>query len=61
MIRRKTRNVALLIALATVSVAFAQTGGGYDLSWNTVDGGGETCSTGGGSGAWNMFNMMVRV
>jgi len=28
--------------------ALAQSGGGYDLSWNTVDGGGATFSTGGG-------------
>jgi hypothetical protein len=27
--------------------AFAQTGGPYDLSWNTIDGGGATFSTGG--------------
>jgi hypothetical protein len=25
----------------------AQTGGGYDLSWSTIDGGGGTWSTGG--------------
>ena len=29
-------------------VAWAQSGGGYDLTWNTVDGGGYTFSTGGG-------------
>jgi len=29
-------------------VALAQSGGGYDLTWNTVDGGGYTFSTGGG-------------
>ena len=37
---------ALLFLLA--SVALAQTGGGYDLTWSTVDGGGYTFSTGGG-------------
>ncbi len=26
----------------------AQTGGGYDLTWNSIDGGGATFSTGGG-------------
>ena len=28
--------------------ASAQTGGGYDLTWNSIDGGGATFSTGGG-------------
>jgi hypothetical protein len=28
-------------------IALAQSGNGYDLSWNTVDGGGHTFSTGG--------------
>ena len=37
--------VALLVAFA--ALAYAQTGGGYDLSWSTVDGGGGTFSTGG--------------
>lgn len=35
-------------ALCAVTAASAQTGGGYDLSWHTVDGGGTTFSTGGG-------------
>lgn len=35
---------ALLAALPAV----AQTGGGYDLTWSTIDGGGATFSTGGG-------------
>ena len=29
-------------------IALAQTGGGYDLTWSTVDGGGYTFSTGSG-------------
>jgi len=37
---------ALLSPLA--SVALAQSGGGYDLTWSTVDGGGYTWSEGGG-------------
>ena len=37
---------ALLSLLA--SVTLAQSGGGYDLTWNTVDGGGYTFSEGGG-------------
>ncbi|MGB9873234.1 MAG: hypothetical protein ACPLYD_16455 [Anaerolineae bacterium] len=47
---RFTFHVLLLIALLSLlaSVALAQTGGGYDLSWSTIDGGGATWSTGGG-------------
>jgi hypothetical protein len=37
--------VALL--LAALSVAEAQTGGPYDLTWSTIDGGGHMFSTGG--------------
>jgi hypothetical protein len=38
--------LACLLLLAAVPV-LAQSGAGYDLSWNTVDGGGGTFSTGG--------------
>jgi hypothetical protein len=38
--------VAFLLAAATS--ALAQSGGGYDLSWGTIDGGGATFGTGGG-------------
>ena len=39
-----------LLALAAVAVGavYAQAGGGYDLTWNTVDNGGATFSSGGG-------------
>ena len=37
---------ACLVFLAAVPV-LAQSGGGYDLSWSTVDGGGGTLSAGG--------------
>lgn len=43
--------VLLLTGLAVYraqDVALAQTGGGYDLTWSSVDGGGWTFSTGGG-------------
>ncbi len=33
--------------LVMIAAAFAQSGGGFDLTWNTIDGGGAT-STGGG-------------
>lgn len=38
----------ILILAAVVTSAVALTGGGYDLTWNTFDGGGATFSTGGG-------------
>ena len=41
----------IIISLAALAIAatlvHAQVGGGYDLSWSTVDGGGGTSSTGG--------------
>ena len=37
-----------LLLAAVVPLALAQTGSDYDLSWWTVDGGGDTQSTGGG-------------
>ena len=39
--------LVLVLALA-VGAVYAQAGGGYDLTWNTVDTGGATFSTGGG-------------
>ena len=39
--------LAALLLLAGGAVVHAQTGGGYDLSWNTVDGGSAMFSTGG--------------
>ena len=39
--------LAILLSLLA-SVALAQTGGGYDLTWSTIDGGGATWSEGGG-------------
>ena len=39
--------IACLLLLAAVPV-LAQSGAGYDLSWNTVNGGGGTFSTGEG-------------
>jgi hypothetical protein len=38
---------ALVAMLLVTSAALAQGGGGYDLSWSTVDGGGYTFSSGG--------------
>lgn len=39
---------ACCLLLAAGSLAAAQTGAGYDLSWWTADGGGHTWSSGGG-------------
>ncbi|MBI5030242.1 MAG: hypothetical protein HZB51_06930 [Chloroflexi bacterium] len=44
---------AIIVFLFIASVVFvrpvlAQSGGGYDLTWNTIAGGGATVSTGGG-------------
>lgn len=45
------KRVSLLLVLAALvsfgGVALAQTGGGYDLSWWTIDGGGQAVSGGG--------------
>jgi hypothetical protein len=52
-IRATTAVKVILIFLVPVvlallgAVAYAQVGGGFDLSWSTVDGGGGTFSTGG--------------
>jgi hypothetical protein len=54
MMKRKTTGLVLAVVLVLVIVAgggalvSAQTGGGYNLSWNTMDGGGYMFSTGGG-------------
>ena len=40
--------VVSLVVWLPASTGWAQTGGRYDLSWHTVDGGGETPSAGGG-------------
>ena len=50
--RFTTRSWSIVLAgfllLVMVSLALAQTGDGYDLTWSTVDGGGATFSTGDG-------------
>lgn len=38
----------VLLGLALAGVVLAQSGDSYDLTWNTIDGGGYTFSTGGG-------------
>lgn len=40
----------LLLAVLAPALVLAQSGGGYNLTWNTVDGGGYTFSTGGSYG-----------
>ena len=46
--RQTTLFLALIAFLLLSSVALAQSGGGYDLTWSTIDGGGYTWSEGGG-------------
>jgi hypothetical protein len=38
---------ALIVLLLAAPRASSQTGGSYDLTWNTIDGGGITFATGG--------------
>jgi hypothetical protein len=38
--------VSLALVFVTVSTAYAQTGGGYDLTWSTIDGGGGVSNGG---------------
>lgn len=50
--QRRLNQLTVLLLLALVALLLpaqgaAQTGGGYDLTWNTVDGGGITFTTGG--------------
>ena len=40
-------SLALLVVLLSAGLGYAQLGGGFDLSWNTIDGGGATFSSGG--------------
>ena len=42
MVIRKTTLVFVTLGVLSASTAFAQTGGGYDLTWSTIDGGGAT-------------------
>ncbi len=46
-IGRSSATLAVLLALVLVVGVAAQSGGGYDLTWNTVDGGGYTWSEAG--------------
>jgi hypothetical protein len=46
---RVPRLVAAAGAAVAVSPALAQTGGGYDLTWSTIDCGGSTGGSGGGT------------
>lgn len=40
-------SIILLLLVGVVGIAHAQSGGGYNLEWNTIDGGGITFATGG--------------
>jgi hypothetical protein len=45
--KRVTVLCLILVALFTVPIVAAQGGGGYDLTWSTIDGGGGDSSGGG--------------
>jgi hypothetical protein len=44
---QRVASLVVCLLLLVAVPALAQSGGGYDLSWSTVDGGGGTFSTGG--------------
>lgn len=46
--RMSVLTVLIIFMVSIVRIAQAQSGGGYDLTWNTIDGGGYTWSEGGG-------------
>ena len=45
--KRSLPGLSICLILVTAGVVLAGSGAGYDLSWNTVDGGGVTFNTGG--------------
>jgi hypothetical protein len=44
--KRLSLFISIAVALLIVSIAVAQTGAGYDLTWNTIDSGGGSSSGG---------------
>lgn len=46
MITRIVQSISILAILAAGAIASTQTGGPYELSWSTIDGGGGTSSGG---------------
>ena len=48
MYTKKECKFAIIILMGLSVPLFAQTGGGFDLTWSTIDAGGRTSSTGGG-------------
>lgn len=49
-----------LILLLGASMAHTQSGGGYDLAWNSLDGGGITYSSGGTYAPGATIEQLVR-
>src|SRR5512144_1975161 len=45
-LRRRLRLALLVAAILRTGAALAQTGGGYDLTWSTIDGGGGSSAGG---------------
>ena len=46
-VRKMIVLLALVLLIALPAVVHAQSGGGYDLTWSTIDGGGHIFSTNG--------------
>jgi len=44
--KRIVLGISIVCALFIVSIVAAQSGGGYDLTWNTIDGGGGSSISG---------------
>ena len=44
--KRLSLFIPIVLAVLIVSIAAAQSGSGYDLTWNTIDGGGGSSSGG---------------
>ena len=45
-LQRRLTLALLVAAILGVGAALAQTGGGYDLTWSTIDGGGSSAGSG---------------
>ena len=61
--RLKTAWIPLAVGcalLALAPLAFAQSNGGYDLDWWTVDGGGGTIGGGGAAGTYTLMGTIAQ-
>lgn len=54
---RTRASVVLASLIIAVAVAHAQVGGGFDLTWTTIDGGGTSASAG---GTWSLAGTIAQ-